>query len=311
MYSNVSRNKTYTNRLIDFIWQEYKIKSINISPAKRGYYGETWRLNAIDRSYFIKLDYSPAHKVVYENSFPVMEHLCNYGVDFISKIVKTSQGKLCANFDKAILGVFEWIDGNHIENNDTKILEYQMLAKVYTVPVGNLAIPHEKFTNTSASTYFDKWAKIETDSKALDFFEQNHTLLEHSATRLKYFAELCAKNKSHFYITHGDAGGNFIMNDEKNYIIDWDEAMCTPPERDAWVMCCHDWARELFNKTLLQNNIDYVLRPERLAYYCYHMFFFYLNAIIDGCTPAEMTTEIKERLLNGWIEERLGYADKL
>jgi hypothetical protein len=46
-------------------------------------------------------------------------------------------------------------------------------------------------------------------------------------------------------------------------------------------MCCRDWARDLFNETLKQNNIQYELRPERLAFYCYHMFFLYLGEFLE------------------------------
>ena len=70
------------------------------------------------------------------------------------------------------------------------------------------------------------------------------------------------QDSSHVYLTHGDAGGNFFVCGNRNYIFDWDEVMYAPLERDAWVMGCYDWARKLFNDTLRANGIPYQLRME-------------------------------------------------
>lgn len=43
MYSKVQRADAYTMRLLVFLAQEYGLKATNIVPAKRGFYGETWR----------------------------------------------------------------------------------------------------------------------------------------------------------------------------------------------------------------------------------------------------------------------------
>ena len=139
MYSNVKRSNEYQYHLREFIHREYGIESTGITPAKRGYYGETWRLDTASRSYFLKLDYS-LHQVIYECSFPVVEHLCNHGTKLISRIVKPKEGGLSARFDGAVLGVFDWIDGENVQNEQTKIAEYSILGKVYAVPVGGVPI---------------------------------------------------------------------------------------------------------------------------------------------------------------------------
>lgn len=97
----------------------------------------------------------------------------------------------------------------------------------------------------------------------------------------------------------------------KHYIVDWDEVMYAPLERDVWVMCCHAWARELFDNTLREHGIAYQLRPERLAFYCYHMFFFYLDEFME-CLPFwDMSERVQGYLEDGWIEERTLFADTI
>jgi len=298
------RDEQYINSLADFICKEYNIPTISITPTKRGFYGETWRLDTSDNSYFLKLVYFTAHQSIYERSFPIVEHLCSHGIDFINRIIKTADGRLFARFDGAVLGVFDWIDGENIETDETKIPEYQMLSRVYTIPTCGIQILSEDFSGRSVDTFFEQW-KVTDDTQIIALLEKNRNKLEYRAERLKHFAGLCRGDATGFFITHGDAGGNFIVNNDKYFIVDWDDSILAPPERDAWVMGFRDWARCLFQRSLRQNGIDYTLRTERLAYYCYYMFFYWLTWLIRYSQVEEI-----EGFFNDWGEERIEYADK-
>lgn len=121
---------------------------------------------------------------------------------------------------------------------------------------------------------------------------------------LGVFSEICRSDTSGFFITHGDAGGNFLVG-ESNYIIDWDTAKLAPPERDAWFCVHRDWAMAGFRDALKLHGIDYELRNERFAYYCYWFFFYYLNAFLD----AGLEVEPIEEYINGWMADNVKWAD--
>ena len=305
MSNQTNRDELYTKNLRDFICEEYHLKEISLTPAQRGFYGETWKATSHSNAYFVKLIYFPEYQDIYERSFEVIDFLCSKGIDFINTIVKTVNGNLFTHFDGAVLGLFDWIDGENIETNETKLWEYQLLAKVYTVPVNEVNIRKEDFSGKSADIFFKQWKQTE-DQEILSFLEKNQEKLKYRARRLKYFSDLCREDTSDFYITHGDAGGNFFVNGDKHFLVDWDDVLFAPPERDAWVMGFCDWARCLFQKSLHQQGIQYVLRPERLAYYCYYMFFFWLTWLIKCSTLKEI-----EDFFEGYDEERIEYADKL
>ena len=127
----ISQDQQYIACLTDFISEAYGLEAISIVPAKRGYYGETWRLNTENNSYFLKLDYSSQHQVKYRNSLDVVEYLCACGIDFISKIIKTRSDNLFSIFNSAVLCVFNWFDGENIETDETKIPEYSLLSRIY------------------------------------------------------------------------------------------------------------------------------------------------------------------------------------
>jgi hypothetical protein len=303
--------------------REYGIVATKAAPARRGYYGETWKIDAAaGRSYFAKLDYTDSHKALYERSFPIIERLCEHGIDFISRVVKTSCGALSTRYGGAVLGVFDWIGGKNVETDATKLPEYRMLAKVYTVSPDGIDIFREDFAAKSVGMFFKLWDIVGSlsprspgDGRILALFEQNRQLLERRAGRLKHFAALCRRGGADgFFITHGDAGGNLVIEGGRHYIVDWDEAMLSPPERDAWNMFCFKgWAKCLFQKALRENGISYELRHERLAYYCYFYVFYYLTEYLtdylSNATPSNVAEEL-EQYFHGWAENRASFADK-
>ena len=140
MFSDIKRDDKYLNCLCDFVSREYNIDATSIVPAKRGFYGETWRLNAANARYFLKIVYAATNKDIYERSFHIIQHLCDHGIDFISQIVKTKDGGLSTRFDGSTLGVFNWIDGENVQNEFTKIEEYKMLAKIMQFRLAGLLL---------------------------------------------------------------------------------------------------------------------------------------------------------------------------
>ena len=68
-------------------------------------------------------------------------------------------------------------------------------------------------------TFFRHWTALPTDTTLCALFEQHHVKIEHRAKRLRLFSERCRSDLSSFVITHGDAGGNFITDGEKDYIV--------------------------------------------------------------------------------------------
>jgi len=308
MYSSIKRDAGFDRHLRNFIDEHYPIQPTDITPAARGFYGETWRIDAPQGRIFAKLDCSP-HQSVYERSFPVIDHLCANGIDFISKIVKTREGDLHTRFEGGVLGLFDWIDGENREDDATKPHEYQMLAKVYTVDPAGLAIPREEFKARGADRFFERRARV-GDKDILALLEGKRAEIDACARQLRHFSRICAGDETGFAITHGDAGGNVLVHGEKYHIIDWDIPLLAPPERDAWFWMHRPWAMRAFHEALRQNGIHYALRPERLAYYCYYMYFFYLNEILDAHFALGGMSVYLADYLGGWMNDNRAYAER-
>lgn len=305
----------YIDQLKAFIKQEYLLDLRTITPAKRGYYGETWKIETVEGSYFVKLDYLARHQKLFENSLPVVDYLCSSGLDFIPKVIKTRTGEFHSIFNNAVLAVFEWLDGENIETNESKTFEYQLLNKLYRLTKPGFKLPVAVFSNDSEMRFYENWHLLNelsptSDTKIVQsLLEGRRAQLEESAARLLHFATICGNNQNDFYLTHGDAGGNFFVSDGKHYLVDWDEVMYAPLEREAWVMGIHEWAQKLFNDTLQENGIKYRLCQNRLAFYCYHMFFHYLNEFMIDFMTHGNSERIEQYFNDGWIEQYIEFAD--
>jgi len=308
MYSAVARDEAFNRRLLGFLGEQYPLTPTAIAPAKRGFYGETWRVESPQGRFFAKLDCSP-HRAVYERSFPMIEHLCGHGIDFISRIVKTRDGGLYCEFEGGVLGLFDWIDGENREDDGTKPHEYQMLARVYAVDPAGLAISREDFGAGAADAFYPRRARVE-DRDILALLEGKREEIDACAQQLRRFSESCRNDRTGFVITHGDAGGNVLACEDRYHIIDWDDPRLAPPERDAWFCMHRPWAMRAFHDALRQNGIGYTLRPERLAYYCYHMYFFYLNEILDAHFALGGLTAYLSDYLGGWMNDNRAFCER-
>ena len=323
MYT-ITRDDSYKMRLIDCIRREYEIADSFLTEANRGFYAETWRLDitGANRSYFIKVNYS-SDKDTFARNLPVIEHLCNNGISTISRVIKTTDNRLYTQFDGAILAVFDWIDGENIQDESTKTSEYRILGKVYSVPADELlrigGLSRENFTSEYADLLLQQWTELkklsdETTRRVLMVFEDNREQLLYNSERLVNLSKQCQSKSDNFYITHGDAGANIIKNEKDYYLVDWDNPRYAPPERDAW-FCLYwgDWAFSAFKDALQDNGIEYALRNERISYYCYHNYFFrlteYIKSYFDsGRNIKDIPEKLKEFFLY-WIDEKIESLD--
>lgn len=67
------RDEEYLARLKATIESQYGITPVEITPAKRGYYGETWKVKGNAGCYFLKMDYLSYHQKKFQNSLAVID----------------------------------------------------------------------------------------------------------------------------------------------------------------------------------------------------------------------------------------------
>ncbi|MCR8630163.1 aminoglycoside phosphotransferase family protein [Paenibacillus radicis (ex Xue et al. 2023)] len=316
------RDETYISQLKEFIEAKYGLGIHNIAAAKRGYHGETWKIDTECDTYFAKLVYLGPHKSRYMNSFAIVEHMNQNGIDFISKIKKTIDEQLYSIFNDGVVGVFHYVEGEHTEDYPLSDL-FHKLAHIYKVPVQNVQIIEENFNINYMDEYYRNLTKLKIASspsvlEAVRLLEGNSRIIEHYADRLMQFADKNKNDLTHFHITSGDVGGNVIIQGEQFTIIDWDHLMLAPIERDIWPYLHDEKQIILLNEILELEGLHYKVSQDRLAFYCYLSFFYYLHEYMSGLLEFDdeavreaIANDIKSYLnVNCWIYGNLNKVDQ-
>lgn len=310
MYEIRHNDNVFFAGLCDALQCEYGLNILRITPAQRGYYGETWILDTEYKKYFIKIVYSPNHQRVFAENLCVVSFLQSNGINYISSVVKNTAGENSILFCGGRLALFEFIPGKLTKEYPKEML-YQCLSKIYLVSPEGLKIEKEDFSTACVSYVIG-------NINLLDELVAHRDMLLRYADRLLGLATLCRKDFSNFFITHGDSGSNVIEYQKHIYIIDWDTPKLAAPERDAW-MFIHGFPDiEIFNSTLLNAGIKYSLQKERLAFYCYYSYFYYLQEHLfqfqnakDDISKRRIKGFIRHFFLRGWIIQQVDLIEKI
>ncbi len=294
---------------------EWSLTIQSFREAPRGFYGETWDVQTAGGRYIAKLDRSP-HQAVYRRNLPVLQGLLDQQIPGIAPLIRTRRGALCADFEGGTLALFAFIPGEHTEDYPLDRL-FRTLARIYRAqpPEG---IERERFGDGILEVVAAQVRALPGDPVSRGvraLFEEKRPLLAAYAERLRSFARSCAADESGFVVTHGDAGGNAILTEDAFTLIDWDHPMYAPPERDAWFFIA-DPRFSRFDACLAEAGLAYRLRNERIGYYGYFTYFYYLHEyltcyhyVTDEKIRARCADAIRD-YFTSWIARQMGVLDK-
>ena len=310
--------ETDLHKLAQFMSERYGVTVNALQPAKRGFFGETWRAETNKGAYFVKIDYWDYHKPLYQNSFSVMTRMLESGIDFIPPILYGKIGETCFAFNDGVLGVFAFVEGENREDYPISML-FSRLARVYRVNTGGLVIGRENFSTAILATLARLAEQLDraepSEAAALRVLAEKAELLKQKAERLRLFSEKCRLKPHRLVLTHGDAGGNCIVSENRFTIIDWDDPRIAPPERDAWFFMHKPEQTTEIERAFAEQGFPYKLSADLFAYYAYYSMFYYICEYLKSLrfTGGEKKRALAQALAdffdNGWIFEQLAVAD--
>lgn len=308
------------NELSQFLAERYGLSAASLTPAPRGFFGETWRVEASGGPYLLKLDRWAYHRPVFRRGLLAAQRLLSSGLEFLAPLVRGLGGELSFPFRDGDLALFGFVEGVHTEDYPLGEL-FCRLARVYRVEAGDLPLPREDFSPRALRHFEALTASLDRTTPdgalALSLFGEHAPFLAHVRERLLLFSQACRRgDPGPIVLTHGDAGGNCIVGPDRFTVIDWDEAMLAPPERDAWFFMHRGRQTREIEEALARGGFPYVLRPERFAFYCYASVFYYLGEFLEAlaCGGEDQKPAIREKLsafFSSWVLTQLSAADRL
>lgn len=214
------------------------------------------------------------------------------GIQQIILPIKTMGGQLIQYIEDFTLIVYPFIENqngfNQALTDDQWLTLGQALRKVHEIK-----IPHEIQVQLRRETYSPKWRDVvrslyvqfeaepsgdEIARKLLMFIKGHTREIHRLVERAEFLGQKIQKEPTEFVLCHSDIHGGNVLIDVKGslYIVDWDEPIMAPKERDLMFIgggVANVWnnphEQEIFyqgyGKTEINNSILAYYRHERIV----------------------------------------------
>lgn len=232
-------------------------------------------------SYFIKLKQGSHHDI----SVEVVELLQRTGIHRIIPPIKTIHGNLTQPIDDCTLIVYPFIEGQNGFNRDLTDDQWIKLGKTLK-HVHTVKVPLSIQNRIRRETYSPKWREIvrslyphieTTSSDAITlqlqkFIKKNMSAIRHLVDRSEQLEKILHRQSLPFVLCHSDihAGNVLIDRHDEIYIVDWDEPIMAPKERDLMFIgggVGNVWNQPFEEKLFYKGYGKTEINPTILAYY--------------------------------------------
>jgi len=233
-------------------------------------------------SYFVKLKRGHHNDI----SAIIIELLRKAGIQHIIPIVKTIRGKSTQRIEGFTLTVSPFFDGQDGFSRDLTDDQWVTLGKAMK-QIHEMNVPLSIQSKLRQESYSPQWRKavrsfyplIESEpsgdviaANLLTFMKKHTDKIHRLVDRAEHLAQKAQDQSSEFVLCHSDLHGGNIFIDENDvlYIVDWDEPIMAPKERDLMFIgggVANVWnnphEKDLFYKGYGKTDVNATL----LAYY--------------------------------------------
>jgi len=195
-------------------------------------------------SYFVKLKRGHHHDI----SIAIMELLQNAGIQQIIPPIKTIHGQPTQRIDDCTLIVYPFVEGQDGFSRSLSDEQWYILGNTLR-QIHEIDVPPSIQHHIRREDYSPQWREAvralfthieakptgdEIAVKLLVFMKKNKAAIQRLVDRAEQLAKKLHNEPAKFVLCHSDIHGGNILIDKNNntYIVDWDEPIMAPKERD-------------------------------------------------------------------------------
>ncbi len=272
-------------RIIDCLKTDYGIdvSSLTFLPWGADINASVYQVQTKDlSSYFIKLKRGHHHEL----SVAIAKYLHEAGIPQIIPPISTAQGQPSKFIDDYTIIVYPFIEGKDGFSCDLNDEHWIMLGKAMR-QVHELNIPPLFQNQIRREDYSPKWrdavrsllitieGKATGDEVALklwQFMKEKMTAIHRLVDQAEQLSQKIQAQSIQFVFCHSDIhGGNVLIDsNDKLYIVDWDEPIMAPKERDLMFIgagICNVWNNPHEETLFYQGYGKTEVNKRLLAYY--------------------------------------------
>jgi len=236
-----------SQQIIDCLNTDYGIAVIKLTrlPLGADMNASVYRALELDgTSYFVKLKHGHHHDI----SLTILALLQASGIQQIIPPIKTIHDRVSQHIDDFTLIVYPFIDGQngfcHHLTDDQWVTLGKVLRRVHEFDV-----PSSIKDRIRQETYSPKWREVvrsldayidgtltgdKTALKLQAFMREHRTVIHRLVDRAEFLSQKIQEQSPEFVLCHSDIHGGNVLIDGNGaiYIVDWDEPIMAPKERD-------------------------------------------------------------------------------
>lgn len=289
--------------------REYGLHPSAAWEGPRGWAGDTYIVETAEGRVFAKVPPASPYLQAMTTGLPVLEALQAAGLDYLSVPIRTTGGHLTVALADRHLILFRFIPGTPGDKTAFDFAQYvERLARVHQTQVATPpGVPREHFRLPFAEQYVQLYDLVwqhpdpTAPQRALRQLLQPYAAqIADDWAELVALSETCPQVEWPPLITHGDALDHNLLVDAQGRIaiIDWDELMVGPAERDTWSYVLDDATRAAFLATYRQTFPHYRPDPRFCRFYVRRRFFEdlrdYLIEILDHDSVEHQRRNVSE-----------------
>lgn len=248
MVENMLAKQSLSYKLIiDCLNTNYNIKVVRLTflPLGADMNASVYKVEAHDQSsYFVKIKRGHHHDI----GIAVVGLLRNAGIQQIIPPVKTTHSLPTQYIDDFTIIVYPFIEGQNGFSRSLTDEQWVTFGKVLR-QIHGTDVPSSIQHQVRREAYSPKWREIvrllyshieaepSGDEIALQlwaFMQENRLTIHRLVDRSEQLAKTLQNESPQFVLCHSDIHGGNILIDHNNaiYIVDWDEPIMAPKERD-------------------------------------------------------------------------------
>ncbi len=234
-------------RIIDCLSTYYGIElaTLTFLPVGADMNASVYKAEAYNKtSYFVKLKRGYYHDI----GVDIVELLHNAGIHQVILPIKTDHSHASQLIDDFTLIVYPFIEGQNGFNRTLTDEQWLTLGKTLR-QVHEIDVPLSMQQRVRRETYSSKWREIvrslytfievepiddEIALKLWAFMKENMLAIHRLVERAEQLAKVLQNESPKFVLCHSDIHGGNVLIDRNNtiYIVDWDDPIMAPKERD-------------------------------------------------------------------------------
>lgn len=259
------------------------VATLTLLPLGGDMHASVYKAQSPDKSsYFVKIKRGHPPDI----SPHILTLLRHAGIQHIIPLVKTIHGQASQCMDDFTLTVSPFIEGRDGFSRDLTEDQWYTLGKVMR-QIHDIKVPHALQAKIRRESYSPQWRQavralyplIDSEPRGdrvavnlLTFMKKQSATLHQLVDRTEQLAQKVQNKSSPFVLCHTDLHGGNVFIDENDvlYIVDWDDPIMAPQERDLMFIgggVANVWNKpheqELFYKGYGKTDVNRAL----LAYY--------------------------------------------